>query len=138
MFPGSLKIIGLIPRFPKSDFQNFHVPCSPKSVSFPCSFKIFATVSSLFYENKWTGSPRPPGKPLSPHFQSLYGRMDLSVVFANKMRFLNYFYQQRAYSKNKHYHKLAQPGRAVQGNCEVNNKLYNILVGSWYPAIGFQ
>ena len=34
MFCCSLKIIGHVPLFPKSDFQNFYLPCSPKSVLF--------------------------------------------------------------------------------------------------------
>ena len=51
MFPCSLKIIGQVPLFPKSDFQNFYVPCTPKLVLFPCSLKLFDSVP-LFSETK--------------------------------------------------------------------------------------
>ena len=59
MFPCCLKINGNVPLFPKSDYQNFHVPCSPKLVLF-CSLKIFADVP-LFPEKKWACSlvPKP-------------------------------------------------------------------------------
>ena len=46
----------------KSDFPNFHFPCSPKLVLFSCSLRIFLKVP-LFPENKWTCSLVPP-KPL--------------------------------------------------------------------------
>ena len=63
MFPCSLKIIDPVPLFLKSDFQNFHVPCSQKLVSFPCSLEYLPMIScSLKINGHVPLFPKTPGK----------------------------------------------------------------------------
>ena len=60
--PRSLKIIGNVSLFPKSNFQNFHVPCSQKLVLFPCYLKIFSNVPRKEM-SMFRCSPKPLGRP---------------------------------------------------------------------------